>query len=290
MTRRNVASIRPAPRHDVGSLFSHLPISDPTDRQLDPFLILGHHGPQVFEAGNHGMPFDDHPHRGFETVTFILDGSLVHSDSSGHHRAIEKGGVQWMTAGSGVIHNEQVPPAFRKEGGSLEILQLWVNLPSNLKWVPPRYTGVQRDTLPAVPLPSGAATLNLVAGQFGETIGPIDSLTGIFMSNIELRTGAHVELPVPRGRTILFYIVRGNVVIEGHAASQRDLVIFGDDGDTISFEAGSDALVLFAHGDPIGEPVAARGPFVMNTDEEIEQAFRDYRTGAFKSAETAEIE
>lgn len=280
MKARSLITVYSAPGEHIGDLETRNPLSEPI-RDFDPFLILGHHGPQVFGPNNNGMPFDDHPHRGFETVTFVLEGAVVHTDSAGHRREMNKGGVQWMTAGAGVVHNEQVPPAFLKEGGLLEVLQLWVNLPARLKSTPPRYVGAQADRIVSLPLEGANGTLHLVAGQYGGAAGPIKSLTGVFMSRVDLAAGAHVQLPAPRGRTILFYVIRGDVGIAGKTATGGDLVKFADDGDTIEMTASSDAALLFAHADPIGEPVVAHGPFVMNTREEIAQAFRDYRTGAF---------
>ena len=283
MTQRNVLAVHTAHGEYIGDLETRNPLSEPI-RDFDPFLILGHHGPQVFGPNNHGMPFSDHPHRGFETVTFIREGAVVHTDSSGHRRTVNEGGVQWMTAGAGVVHNEQVPPAFLHEGGLLEVLQLWVNLPARLKSTPPCYVGVQADGIVASPLDGGRGTLHLVAGHYGGATGPIKSLTGVFMSWVDLAAGARARLPAPRGRTILLYVIDGEISIAGHTATGGDLFKFADDGDAIEVTTSSDAVFLFAHADPIGEPVVAHGPFVMNTEDEIAQAFRDYRNGLFASS------
>ncbi len=280
MTNRSVLSIRITPREYIGDLETRNALSNPTDRAYDPFLILGHHGPQVFGPDNRGMPFEDHPHRGFETVTFVLEGDLVHTDSSGHRRTVTKGGVQWMTAGAGVVHNEQVPPAFFRTGGLLEIIQLWVNLPARLKTTPPRYIGVQAEGIPSLPL-MGGGKLHLVSGEYAGVAGPIRSLTDVFMSRVDLAVGGRAELSAPRGRTVLLYVIRGELAIAGHAANGGDLIRLADNGDTVGIEASSDAVVLFAHADPIGEPVVAHGPFVMNTEAEIKQSFHDYRTGLY---------
>jgi hypothetical protein len=251
---------------------------------VDPFLFLNHHGPQVYRPGNSGLPFGPHPHRGFETVTFILDGSLAHRDSAGHESVIEAGGVQWMTAGSGLIHAELLPAAFKKAGGPLEILQLWVNLPSRLKMTEPRYTGVRADQIPAVPVADGKGVLNLISDSFEGRVGPIPSLTGVFISTVRLPAGGVVALPAPTGRSVFLYVVSGEVTVSGTAVKPWHLVRMTDDGDTIPVEAKTDAVLLFGHADPIGEPVVAHGPFVMNTNEEIEVAIRDYRAGKFDRA------
>lgn len=281
MTQRSVLAVHTADGEHIRDLETRNPLSEPMDRSLDPFLVLGHHGPQVFGPNNDGMPFSDHPHRGFETVTFILEGALVHTDSGGRRRVVEKGGVQWMTAGAGVVHNEQVPPAFRRNGGLLEILQLWINLPARLKTAPPSYVGVQADGIISTPLDGGRGTLHLAAGRYGGATGPIESLTDVFMSWVDLDAGTRARLPAPRGRTILLYVVRGEVAIAGRSATGGDLVKLADDGDAVEITAFSSAVLLFAHADPIGEAVVSRGPFVMNTEAEVDQAYRDYRAGTF---------
>ncbi len=154
---RSVLAVHPAHRDDIADLVTRRPVPGPDLEQVDPFLFLNHHGPQVYPPDNHGLPFGPHPHRGFETVTFILQGSLSHLDSGGHESVIEAGGVQWMTAGSGLVHAELSPEAFKRDGGPLEILQLWVNLPPALKMTEPRYTGVQKADIPPCRSPPATA-------------------------------------------------------------------------------------------------------------------------------------
>ena len=156
---RTVSQIHPAYRDDIADLVTRRPVPGPGLDQVDPFLFLNHHGPQVYPPNNNGLPFGPHPHRGFETVTFVLEGELAHYDSGGHESVIGAGGVQWMTAGAGLVHAEVSPPEFKRDGGPLEILQLWVNLPARLKMTPPRYSGLQREQIPLVPLPGGAGEL-----------------------------------------------------------------------------------------------------------------------------------
>jgi hypothetical protein len=219
MTNRSVLSIRTPRREHIGSLETRFALGDPIDHAYDPFLTLSHHGPQFFGPNNQGMPFSDHPHSGFETVTFILEGALVHTDSGGHRRTVEKGGVQWIAAGAGVVHNEQVPPDFFRTGGLLEVIQLWINLPSRLKMTPPAYIGVQAEGLPSVPLAGGGGKLHLVTGEYAGAVGPIRSITGMFMSRADLVAGGRVELPAPRGRTVLLYVVHGEVTVGGRSAT-----------------------------------------------------------------------
>lgn len=258
-------------RDDIGNLVTRRPLPNHALEQLDPFLFLNHHGPQVYPPNNRGLPFGPHPHRGFETVTFIVAGSLLHRDTGGHESAIHAGGIQWMTAGRGLVHAELSTEEFLREGGPLEILQLWVNLPSRLKRVEPRYVGLQRDAIPAI------GGVNLISGEFDGARGPVESLTDVHMMTVELSAGSRITLPAPRGRAVFFYVVRGSLDV----GEQFHLIDFHDDGDAIDVEARSDALILFGHAAPYNEPVVAHGPFVMNTREEIVEAFRDYQLGRF---------
>ncbi len=281
MTYRTLAARHAAHRDDIGNLVTRRPVPGPGLEQVDPFLFLNHHGPQTYRPGNAGLPFGPHPHRGFETVTVILAGSLAHHDTGGHASIIEAGGVQWMTAGSGLIHAEVSPPAFKRDGGAMEILQLWVNLPARLKMTAPRYTGLQADAIPALPVAGGQGAVNLIAGIFDDAEGPIRSLTGVTMATVRLAPGAAVDLPAPRGRSVLLYVVSGRVRIGDEPVERWTLVTLNDDGDAVQVMAEADAVLLYGHADPIAEPMVAHGPFVMNTREEIAQAIRDYQAGAF---------
>jgi redox-sensitive bicupin YhaK (pirin superfamily) len=281
MSSKTITRQHAAYRDDIGDLVTRRPLPGPGIDQLDPFLFLNHHGPQVYGRHNRGLPFGPHPHRGFETVTFILQGSLAHRDSGGHESVIDEGGVQWMTAGSGLVHAEISPASFLESGGPLEILQLWVNLPSRLKMTAPRYTGLQEDAMPALPTPDGRGTVKLVAGSWGGRTGPFESLTGVFMSTVDLKAGGAVSFSDVGGRNVFLYVVRGSVRVAGEAARQHGLVELSEDGDCVDIVADTDAVLLFGHADALGEPVVAHGPFVMNTREEIQQAARDYRDGKF---------
>jgi redox-sensitive bicupin YhaK (pirin superfamily) len=272
---RTIRKQYPALRDDIGELHTWRPLPNDEIQQIDPFLFLNHHGPQVYPPRNRGLPFGPHPHRGFETVTFIVDGSLTHRDTGGHESVIESGGVQWMTAGRGLEHEEVSPPEFLEHGGPLEILQLWVNLPSRLKFTEPRYTGLQRDEIAS--FTNGGVTVNLISGDWSGHRGPFESLTDVHMMTVALDGGSRIVLPAPRGRNVFFYIARGKLTI-GEAFHLLD---WNDDGDEIEVEAITGAFVLFGHATPLGEPVVAQGPFVMNTRAEIVQAIRDYQAGQF---------
>ncbi len=276
MSPRTVKRQHPAFRDDIADLTTRRPLPGPAIGQLDPFLFLNHHGPQTYPPGNRGLPFGPHPHRGFETVTFILEGELSHLDSGGRESVIRAGGVQWMTAGSGIVHAELSPEAFKRSGGPLEILQLWLNLPSRLKMSAPAYTGLQRDEIPAIA--AEGARLDLIAGEHEGVTGPVASLTGVFMATAEL-FGGRLSLPVPPGRTVFLYVVRGNLTVGAEAVKAHHLIELNDDGGRV--DIAGDGVALLGHGDPIGEPVFAHGPFVMNTREEIVQAIADYQAGRF---------
>lgn len=283
MSDKTVTRVHPALRDDIGDLITQRPVPSAHLDQVDPFLFLNHHGPQTYPPHNRGLPFGPHPHRGFETVTFILEGMLTHKDSAGHESIIRAGGVQWMTAGSGLIHAEISPREFLETGGPLEILQLWVNLPPHLKMTQPAYIGLQKDQIPALSLDEGRITMNLISGTWDGTTGPVESLTGVFMSTIELRPGASLRIGDMARRSVFLYVVRGAAQVGNYEdrVSAFHLVELSSDGDEILLSSAEGALVLFGHAEPIGAPVVSHGPFVMNSRAEIEQAIRDYQAGKF---------
>jgi redox-sensitive bicupin YhaK (pirin superfamily) len=285
MSERRVTALHPAIRDDIGDLVTRRPVPGPRLENVGAFLFLNHHGPQVYPPNNRGLPFGPHPHRGFETVTFILEGELAHTDSAGHESIIRAGGVQWMTAGSGIVHAEVSPEGFKRAGGRLEILQLWVNLPARLKMHPPRYVGVQADAIPKVP--TGAATLHLVSGEWHGRAGAIESLTGVFLGWVEAQAGAEIRFDRLTGRDVFLYAARGAIDIGGTRVPQFNLATLGE-GDSVTISTSEPALFLFGHADPIPEPIVAHGPFVMNSVDEIRQAFADYQAGRFGVAEIVE--
>ncbi|HEX7706048.1 MAG TPA: pirin family protein [Thermoanaerobaculia bacterium] len=277
---RSILAVHRGRREDIADLVTRQAIPNRGLSQLDPFLLLNHHGPQIYPPGNRGLPFGPHPHRGFETVTFIVDGAVLHRDTGGHESTIRTGGVQWMTAGQGLEHAEVSPPDFLDSGGLLDILQLWVNLPARLKMVEPNYIGLQDDEIPSIEL-VGGVTVKLISGEWGGARGPVDSLTDVLMATVAIKTGSRLSLPVPSGRTALLYVVRGSVRAGGSTVDEFHLAEVADDGDHLIVEATRDALLIFGHASPLGEPVVAHGPFVMNTHEEIAEAIDDYRSGKF---------
>jgi len=286
MNDKHLRRVHPATRDDIGDLLTQRPVPAPHLDQIDPFLFLNHHGPQVYAPHNRGLPFGPHPHRGFETVTFIVDGLLAHRDSAGHESIIGPGGIQWMTAGRGIVHAEVSPREFLEHGGPLEILQLWVNLPSRLKMSEPAYIGLQREQIPALTLDGGKVTMNLIAGEFDGRSGPVQSLTGVFMSTVAMQAGGSLRLSGLQLRNVLLYVVRGRIGVGQYddLISAYHLVELSEEGDGFEIRAEEDALLLFGHAEPIREPVVSHGPFVMTTHEEIVQAINDYQAGRFGSS------
>ena len=281
MSIRTIKQIHAAYQDDIGDLTTRRPLPGPRVTQVDPFLFLNHHGPQTYPPNNHGLPFGPHPHRGFETVTFILSGELMHKDTGGHESIIRAGGVQWMTAGRGLVHSELSPESFLREGGELEILQLWVNLPARLKMTAPRYIGLQGEDIPAISVDDGRVTVNLISGTWDGQSGPIETLTDVHMTTVRLAPGGHVAFPVAAERNVFLYVVRGALKMGDQQVDAFRLIELNGDGDTVELVADEDTEVLFGHCLPYHEPVVSHGPFVMNTREEIIQAIEDYQAGKF---------
>lgn len=277
---RPIKTIHQAEYRPIADLITYSPLPTRQLPQIDPFLFLNHHGFQVYEPQNQGLPFGPHPHRGIETVTFIVAGDIMHKDSQGFQSVITAGGVQWMTAGSGLIHAEVSSATFKENGGDLEILQLWLNLPARLKMTPPAYVGLQRDAIPAIQV-NETVVLNLISGTWNGQAGAFETLTDVFLSTIALQASGTLTLPVAENRTILFYVIRGSLRVNGQVVKARQLAEFDFAGETIDLTAEADSLLLFGHAQPFNEPVVARGPFVMNTEQEISEAYRDYQLGKF---------
>lgn len=250
--------------------------------RISPFLLLDYAGPAVFKPADRPRGVEEHPHRGFETVTIVYQGELEHRDSAGNHGRIGPGDVQWMTAASGVVHEEMHAEAFTKRGGTLEMVQLWVNLPKSVKMSPPRYQTLVNDAIPVAELPNGAGRLRVIAGEYAGVRGPAETFTPINLYDLRLSAGHPVTLNFPEGYTTGILVLRGGVVLNGsHAAQNADFALFDPMGQQVSIEAKGkeDATLLVLNGQPIHEPVVGHGPFVMNTEEEIRQAIRDYQSG-----------
>jgi redox-sensitive bicupin YhaK (pirin superfamily) len=278
---KRILEIHTAPYYPIADLVTYTVMPSGNLMNIDPFLFLNHHGYQEYSPHNHGLPFGPHPHRGMETVTIILDGDIMHRDSTGNESVIEAGGVQWMTAGRGVLHAEVSSDEFKRTGGPLEILQLWTNLPSRLKMTEPRYIGLQKDKIPAVVMDDGKVTVNVIAGDWQQIPAAFSTLVPLTLRTVFFEQGGKLSVDVAHGENVLLYVIRGEVLVNGSLARMHQLVQFERDGIGVSMEAQADSIVLFGHAVPLGEPVVAEGPFVMNTAEEIAEAYQDYRDGKF---------
>jgi len=249
-------------------------------RELSPFLLLDYGAPTEFPPGREPRGVGAHPHRGFETVTLAYQGEVQHRDSSGGGGRIGPGDVQWMTAAAGLVHEEFHSPEFTRSGGTLQMAQLWVNLPARHKTAPPRYQTLLKGDIPKVPLPDEAGLVRVIAGAYGDHAGPAKTFTPVNLWDVHLKAGATVELPVPDGHTTALLVVRGTVRINGASeAAEADLAVFAREGQALALKAVSDALLLVMDGEPIDEPIFGRGPFVMNSQAEIDQAFEDCSAG-----------
>ncbi|MET3115485.1 redox-sensitive bicupin YhaK (pirin superfamily) [Pedobacter sp. CG_S7] len=277
---RIIKQIHVAESAPIADLITYRALPTKSIDHIDPFLFLNHHGHQVYPENNRGLPFGPHPHRGFETVTLILEGDLAHKDNSGAESIINAGGVQWMTAGKGLIHAEVSSETFMQEGGNLEILQLWVNLPAAHKMVEPAYRGLQKNEIPSLELEDGV-TLDLISGTWGGMKGAFSPLTDIALATLTFKKGSAYKTAIPANKSIFFYVVKGAFTVNGKEAHAHELVEFLPEGKLIQIEAVEDSLLLLGHATPFNEPILAHGPFVMNTMEEIHQAYDDYNNGLF---------
>lgn len=279
MNKRKITQVVPAVREDIADLKTMRALPTPHVQMIDPFLFLNHHGPQDYSPNNQGLPFGPHPHRGFETVTFILEGDLAHRDSGGHESVMTAGGVQWMTTGSGLVHSETSSEEFKKQGGHLEILQLWINLPSRLKMTKPKYLGLQKEDIPTIK--DGNSEIQLVSGEWKGHVGPFKPLENITLMILKIPSQSELDFEVPSQENVFFYVIRGEVVVNDREVSEFHLAKFENKDSSIRIKAKRDALILLGHAMPFNEPVVSYGPFVMNTEAEIHQAIRDYQAGKF---------
>ncbi|PMR72724.1 pirin family protein [Billgrantia endophytica] len=249
---------------------------------LSPFLMLDYAAPFDFSAGGQPRGVGQHPHRGFETVTLVYQGELEHRDSTGSGGLIGEGDVQWMTAGAGIVHEEFHSRDFTEQGGTLEIAQLWVNLPARDKSAPPAYQTLLADAIPEVTLPDHVGRVRVVAGNYAGHQGPAHTFTPINVWDVRLQPKGVARLPVPSGHTTLLVVLSGTVLVNGvELIREPSLVCFSRDGDELQVEANNEAKLLLLSGEPIDEPVVGHGPFVMNSVEEIQHAFTDFQRGKY---------
>ncbi|MEP7366198.1 MAG: pirin family protein [Acidobacteriota bacterium] len=269
-------------QHWVGDGFPvrNLFPSNGVGNQISPFLMLDYAGPTAFEPSDRPRGVEEHPHRGFETVTIAYQGSVDHRDSAGNSGTINPGDVQWMTAASGVVHEEKHGRDFTRNGGVFEMVQLWVNLPKKDKMTAPRYQELSSAQIPVVDLGTGAQA-RVIAGELNGARGPAKTFTPVHVYDLKIEKGGSVDLPLPAGFNSGLVLLKGNVTIGGSQAlkGEAQLALLTPAGDSVAITANEESVILVLSGEAIDEPVASYGPFVMNTREELQQAVRDYQAG-----------
>jgi len=269
-------------QHVVGDGFHvrNLFPSNDLDRELSPFIMLDYAGPTFYPATDTPRGVGEHPHRGFETVTIVYQGIVAHRDSAGNSGVIGPGDVQWMTAASGIVHEELHEKEWAKRGGTLQAIQLWVNLPKASKMSTPGYQTIVNDQIPVVQLDGGAGSLRVIAGSVGGAKGPAKTFTPIELYDLRLRAGHSMPLQIPNGYNVGLLILSGQASVEGsHRLTEAELAVFVSTGGPMTIIAEEDATILVMAGEAIDEPVARYGPFVMNTKAELVQAVNDYQAG-----------
>jgi quercetin 2,3-dioxygenase len=285
-TRTIEAIIPPPPHHFVGDGFrvhNFIPGSGRAGMQrMSPFIMLDYNSKFYFPPTDKPRGVGVHPHRGFETVTIAYKGRVAHHDSAGNSGVIGEGDVQWMTAASGVLHKEYHEEEFSKAGGDFQMVQLWVNLPAKEKMSKPRYQELTNANMGRHELPYGAGTIEVIAGEYEQTKGPAKTFTPVHLMNAKLNQGGKAVFKFPSHYNTAMIVVEGRIKVNAeHEAALNNFVLMSNDGETFGIEALEDSLVLLLSGEPIKEPIAAHGPFVMNTREEIIQAFQDFEDGKF---------
>ena len=269
-------------QHWVGDGFPvrNLFPSNGVGAEINPFLMLDYAGPKVFEPASEPRGVDEHPHRGFETVTIAYQGSVDHRDSAGNAGTIHPGDVQWMTAASGVVHEEKHGQSFTEAGGTFEMVQLWVNLPAAFKMSKPRYQGITSAEIPEVAAGTGVIA-RVIAGELGGTQGPAKTFTPVTLIDVRMEAGGVGTLELPAGQNIGVVLLRGSVTVNGATVMSGEprMALMSPGGRTVDLAASEESLVLVLGGAAIEEPVASYGPFVMNTQAELRQAVEDFRAG-----------
>ena len=281
-TKEILGIYQPGSTHMVGDGFPvrNLFPSNELDRHVDPFLMLDYAGPQFFPATEHPRGVGEHPHRGFETVTIVYEGLVAHRDSAGNAGVIGPGDVQWMTAASGIVHEEMHEKNWAKKGGTLHAIQLWVNLPQAHKMSSPGYQTIVNADIPVIDLGGGAGRLRVIAGSFQGRHGPARTFTPVELYDLQLSAERRVELHVPDRYNTSIFVLQGRASVNGsHLAGEAELIVCKPNGSQVTIEAREDSRLLVMSGQPIEEPIARYGPFVMNSKAELIEAVQDYQAG-----------
>ncbi len=272
---------RPGMVGDGFRVYNFIPGANIPQRRISPFLMLDFNAEYDFGPSEKLRGVDVHPHKGFETVTIAYKGSVAHHDSTGNSGIIHPGDVQWMTAGAGILHKEYHEEQFSKTGGPFEMVQLWVNLPKKDKSTPAQYQSIAADQMGKVELDDSAGQVNVIAGAFNEVKGPAFTYSPVNLFDIKLKKDKQVTVNVPATHNTAILVVNGSAEINGQQAAEHCFVLFGNDGEAIEVKATEDAVLLLLSGEPINEPIASYGPFVMNTQEEIHEAIKEFQSGKY---------
>ena len=274
--------VAPREKHWVGDGFHVSTIfsmhsEDP--ETISPFLMMDHAAPKYFPPTQKKRGVGEHPHRGFETVTFAIKGEVEHRDSGGGGGKITTGGIQWMTAGSGVVHDEFHSREFSQKGGDFEMIQLWVNLPSKFKMTPPRYQSFEKGDFPIIDHGNHEMSVKVIAGTFGTVTSPVKTFSPINMYELNGSSGSQLEITLPVGSNTLVFQLSGKSSVADQQIEKGNLAILSKSGNSFKLELLEESKVMILNGEPLGEPVAAYGPFVMNTRQELMEAFKDFQAG-----------
>lgn len=250
--------------------------------RMNPFIMLDYNSPYNFPPSDKPKGVGVHPHKGFETVTIAYKGKVAHHDSSGGGGVIGEGDVQWMTAANGVLHKEYHEEEWSKKGGEFQMVQLWVNLPAKDKKSNPKYQAIKNQDIARYNLPNNVGVIEVIAGEYKDTKGSASTFTPVHLFNAKLKKGGKADFSFPSHYNTALLVLEGNIVVNGEEKTPTNhFALMGNDGENFEIEATDDALVLVLSGEPINEPIAAQGPFVMNTREELIQAFNDFNLGKF---------
>ncbi|MBX2901964.1 MAG: pirin family protein [Chitinophagales bacterium] len=276
----------PKEPHFVGDGFrvhNFIPSAYRLDMQrMDPIILMDYNSKYYFEPSQTPRGVGVHPHRGFETVTIAYKGKVEHHDSSGGGGIIGEGDVQWMTAASGVLHKEFHEKEWSKQGGEFQMVQLWVNLPAKYKMSAPKYQAIENATINRFQLENGKGEIEVIAGAYKGVNGSASTFTPLHMLNAKLQSGAIADFSFPQNYNTALLVIEGSITVNNTEKAPTDnFVLMANDGEVFTIQAETDSIVLVLSGEPINEPIAAHGPFVMNTRQELMQAFNDFNTGKF---------
>jgi len=276
--------LRPAKPGMVGDgfrVYNFIPGANISQRRISPFLMLDFNAEYIFPPSEKQRGVDVHPHKGFETVTIAYKGSVAHHDSTGNIGIINPGDVQWMTAGDGILHKEYHEKEFSKKGGPFEMIQLWVNLPKKDKSTPAHYQAITADKMGKVELPNNGGIVNVIAGKLNGVAGPAFTYSPVNLFDIKLNGGGEFNASIPAEHNTALLVINGNVEVNDKQVAEHSFVLFGNEGEDIHIKAAEKAVILLLSGEPINEPIASYGPFVMNTQQEIYEAIEDFQAGKF---------